>query len=95
MSEQADREKENEVARLTEALLAGQKIEAIKIYRERTGCGLKEAKDEIEALEANLRVRHPEKFSSAGKKAGGCAGMLLAAITTAVCAVAVAAILLR
>ncbi len=34
------------------ALLAqNQKIEAIKFYRERTGVGLKEAKDAVEALE--------------------------------------------
>jgi len=30
---------------------AGRKIEAIKIYRERMGVGLKEAKDAVEALE--------------------------------------------
>jgi ribosomal protein L7/L12 len=30
---------------------AGKKIEAIKVYRERTGTGLKEAKDAIDALE--------------------------------------------
>ena len=33
-------------------LQQGQKIEAIKIYRERTGVGLKEAKDAVEALAA-------------------------------------------
>ena len=29
---------------------AGQKIEAIKLYREQTGVGLKEAKDYVESL---------------------------------------------
>lgn len=73
---------DEEVARLTEALLTGRKIEAIKIYRERTGCGLKEAKDEVEALEADLRTRHPEKFSAERKTAGGCAGMVLLVTAT-------------
>ena len=36
---------------LTTLIRTGQKIEAIKQYRERTGSGLKEAKDAVEALE--------------------------------------------
>lgn len=32
-------------------LRRGQKIQAIKLYRERTGVGLREAKEAIEALE--------------------------------------------
>jgi ribosomal protein L7/L12 len=38
---------------------AGKKIEAIKIYREETGAGLKEAKDAVEAIEARLRYGAP------------------------------------
>jgi large subunit ribosomal protein L7/L12 len=38
-------------AHLLVLLAAGQKIEAIKLYREHTGVGLKEAKDAVEALE--------------------------------------------
>ena len=37
-------------------LAEGQKIEAIKVYRERTGAGLAEAKDAVEALEAGQRL---------------------------------------
>jgi ribosomal protein L7/L12 len=33
----------------------GQKIEAIKLYRERTGVGLKEAKDAVEAIQRGER----------------------------------------
>jgi ribosomal protein L7/L12 len=33
-------------------IAAGQKIQAIKLYRDRYGAGLKEAKDAVEALEA-------------------------------------------
>ncbi|HEY7159674.1 MAG TPA: ribosomal protein L7/L12, partial [Acidobacteriota bacterium] len=36
-------------------LLQGKKIEAIKIYREASGLGLKEAKDAVELIESNLR----------------------------------------
>ena len=38
-------------ARLLVELAAGRRFEAIRFYRERTGLGLKEAKDAIEALE--------------------------------------------
>jgi ribosomal protein L7/L12 len=37
---------------INELLVQGKKIEAIKLYREQTGVGLKEAKDAIEAIEA-------------------------------------------
>jgi ribosomal protein L7/L12 len=37
---------------INELLLRDKKIEAIKLYREQTGVGLKEAKDAIEAIEA-------------------------------------------
>jgi ribosomal protein L7/L12 len=36
--------------KIMELMKAGQKIEAIKLYREKTGCGLKEAKDYVESL---------------------------------------------
>ncbi|MBI1367819.1 MAG: hypothetical protein GC162_04110 [Planctomycetes bacterium] len=53
-------------------LFAGRKIQAIKIYREHTGVGLKEAKEEVEKIEAGLRATSPEKFA----KAPGCAAMI-------------------
>ncbi|WP_442877600.1 ribosomal protein L7/L12 [Dactylosporangium sp. AC04546] len=39
-------------AGLLDELQAGRKIQAIKLYREATGAGLKEAKDAVEALAA-------------------------------------------
>jgi len=36
--------------KIMELMKAGQKIEAIKLYREQTGVGLKEAKDYVEGL---------------------------------------------
>ncbi len=44
-----------EVVRL---IRAGQKIEAIKVYRDATKCGLKEAKDAVEAVERTLAKQH-------------------------------------
>ena len=50
------------------ALMRAQKtIWAIKVYREQTGAGLKEAKDAVEALAAKYGIR----------KQAGCAGMVL------------------
>ena len=40
---------------LKQLLLQGKKIEAIKVYREQTGTGLREAKDYIDALERQMR----------------------------------------
>lgn len=44
--------RENLDAAIQSALRAGNKIEAIKRYREKTGLGLKEAKDAIDAMAA-------------------------------------------
>ncbi len=44
----------SEIERL---LRSGQKIQAIKLYRERTGVGLKEAKDAVEAIERGQSLR--------------------------------------
>ncbi len=46
----------------------GKKIEAVKRYREKTGLGLKEAKDAVEALAAQHGIE---------TKGVGCAGVLL------------------
>jgi len=61
------------MAALTEALLQGRKIPAIKLYREVTGLGLKESKEDVEAMEASLRARFPDKFA-APPKGRGCFG---------------------
>ncbi|OGV65814.1 MAG: hypothetical protein A2283_07750 [Lentisphaerae bacterium RIFOXYA12_FULL_48_11] len=50
--------------KIANCLYAGRKIEAIKLYRDHTGKGLKESKDFIEALEAKLLSKEPEKFTA-------------------------------
>jgi hypothetical protein len=47
---------------------AGQKIAAIKLHRQETGSGLKEAKDAVEALAAKHGII---------ARGAGCAGMVL------------------
>jgi ribosomal protein L7/L12 len=43
-------------AEIVSLLEGGKKIEAVKIYRERTGMGLKEAKDAVEAIAADHKI---------------------------------------
>jgi ribosomal protein L7/L12 len=43
-----------ETGAIREALLSGNKIKAIKLYRELYGVGLKEAKDAVDAMEGGL-----------------------------------------
>ena len=52
-TEPPDSPLETEIISLLEA---GRKIEAIKLYRERTSTGLKEAKDAVEAIAAERRI---------------------------------------
>jgi hypothetical protein len=64
-----------DLEQIKELLFKGQKIEAIKIYREKTGKDLKDSKDAVDAFEKELRNQNPEKFTSSGK---GCSvGMLV------------------
>lgn len=51
-------------------LRQGKKIEAIKVLRERTGVGLAEAKQTIDAIDATIE---------GGKRRSGCAGMIVVA----------------
>ena len=62
---------EEKIAELSALIFQRRKIEAIKIYRDLTGLGLKESKDAVEELEASLQKASPEKFSPESK---GCLG---------------------
>ena len=63
------------VAEIEELLLNRRKIDAIKVYRSATGKGLKESKDFVEAIAAELYERDPEKYACLAKATGGgCAG---------------------
>ena len=66
--------------KIIDALMAGNKIEAIKLYRDGTGQGLKEAKDYIEHLIQELGKESPEIL--AANKGTGCASVVLLVVTT-------------
>jgi hypothetical protein len=57
-------------------LAQGQKISAIKLVRQQTGCGLKDAKDFVEAIERgqNPPVPQPAPARTSG---AGCAGVFV------------------
>ena len=68
---------DDQVRQITEALLKGRKIEAIKLYREATGADLREAKEAIEELTDSLREKHPDKFPAAAAGKAGCGAMIV------------------
>ena len=59
---------------ILEAIYARKKIEAIKLVREATNCGLKEAKEFVEKYSDELEVKEPAKFAPKGK---GCSAVLV------------------
>lgn len=71
---------------ILEAIFSGQKIQAIKLYREATRLGLKEAKDFVDALEGRLRMEQPESFR-ASAQSSGCAAAAAAVLVLIVAAV--------
>jgi ribosomal protein L7/L12 len=78
MAEQLSKEQVEAVAN---ALASGRKIEAIKIYREATGLGLKEAKDFIDVLTPKLIEQDPEKYNALKSTQGvGCASIVIAVL---------------
>ena len=73
---------------------AGKKIEAIKVYREATGLGLKEAKDAVEALEARAAPGGAPRPLVERPRRGGGALMVVALVVLAIAA-GVAYIIMR
>jgi ribosomal protein L7/L12 len=62
---------------LAEELYAGRRIEAIKQLRLASGLQLKECKDILDKLEAELRAAHPERFKTPASKNGCTVSMSL------------------
>ncbi|MHA3771613.1 hypothetical protein ACXR0O_08760 [Verrucomicrobiota bacterium sgz303538] len=61
---------------IKEALFAGNKIQAIKLYRAQVNVGLAEAKNAVEKIEADLRASSPERFTSV-PQGKGCFAVIL------------------
>ncbi len=76
---------QDELTPIENAILAGRKIEAIKLYREMTQASLADAKSAVDDTEARLRAESPEHFAKlAGKSGctvtiGGCIGIVVSA----------------
>jgi hypothetical protein len=66
---------EDQWTEIQAALFESRKIQAIKLYREATRVGLKEAKDAMEAYDVKLRAEAPDRFTAAPRT--GCFGMIL------------------
>ncbi|MFW5698914.1 MAG: hypothetical protein ACOCYN_03585 [Planctomycetota bacterium] len=62
------------------AILRGSKIEAIGMYREATGCGLRDSKEAVEDIAQHLREENPDAFhksSPFSESKSGCAPLLI------------------
>ena len=68
---------EDQLSRISDAIIGGNKIEAIKVYRDITGYGLKEAKEAVEALTRSLAAEHPEILENPSSSSCGCIAFLL------------------
>ena len=68
---------------ILDALRRGQKIEAIKLYREGTGAGLKEAKDSIDVLLVALK-EETETFAETSQRGCGTGVFLMLLLATTV-----------
>ncbi len=75
-----DTPSDEQIQEIAGLLAEGKKIEAIKVYREATGKGLKDAKDFIDALIPKLIEQDPEKYDKIAKSGGGCASMVVFAL---------------
>ncbi len=68
---------QQQMDQIADVLVSGRKIEAIKIYRQATGEGLKEAKDFIDALIPKLIEQDPEKYAKLSAQGKGCASVII------------------
>ena len=64
---------EKQLDDISQSIIQGRKIDAIKAFREATGLGLKDAKDEVEKITRDLAKEHPELLKNQSK---GCAGVI-------------------
>lgn len=74
---------EDQVRAINDAILAGRKIEAIKLYREAVGCDLKTAKAAVELFGTVFHDQQPEQFQAPARRKG-CGASSAAALLLAV-----------
>ena len=61
---------------ISNAIYSGNKIEAIKLYRTATGKDLKDSKDAVEKLAAELKARSPAMFARQRRQSGSLATLV-------------------
>ncbi|MEO0793545.1 MAG: ribosomal protein L7/L12 [Verrucomicrobiota bacterium] len=64
---------DDQLKEISDAIIAGRKIDAIKQYREITGTGLAEAKQAIEEITSSLADEYPEL----AQKSSGCMSIIV------------------
>ena len=79
---------EDKLEQMREFIFQNMKLQAIKEYRNCTGLGLRESKDAIDAMVAELRASSPERF-----RAPTLAEKVVTAVAALGCLVIVAAVL--
>jgi len=72
-------------AKIKLAIYEGKKIEAIKLYREVTSLSLKDAKDFIDKMEAEMREKEPQRFTHT-PGSSGCSVALVLLVMVAIVA---------
>ena len=66
----ADELTSEQLTTVSNAIYSGNKIEAIKLYRIATGRDLKDSKDSVEKLAAELEARNPAMFARQRRQGG-------------------------
>jgi hypothetical protein len=61
---------------ISNAIYSGNKVEAIKLYRTATGKDLKDSKDAVEKLAAELKARNPAMFARRRSQGGSLATLV-------------------
>jgi outer membrane protein assembly factor BamB len=85
-------DKANNIHQVLELVRQGQKIEAIKLYRETFGVGLKEAKDIVDHLEMGQPTAITITTTSVGRQSNACGcivGIVILLVTLAIVAASV------
>jgi len=81
-----DQPTDEQVKEIAEALAAGRRIDAIKLYREATGKSLLEAKKFIGALADEMAEKDPERFAGLAQKKGCGSAAVVVAVALALAA---------
>lgn len=73
----ADELNPQQLTAVSNAIYSGNKVEAIKIYRSATGKDLKDSKDAVEKLAAELAAQDPARFRHQRQQTRSLAGLML------------------